>query len=111
MYTFKDLASNGGALPRQRYSVRGKGTAAVKKEGPTFDATAMNVGRYQERVEMLTNWDRIGIVLQGPAIDGYDEGYDNSYYLEVESLFEKDESNLVVPWPNTVTDKVYPPKD
>ena len=40
-----------------------------------------------------------------------DEGYDNSYYLEVESLFEKDESNLVVPWPNTVTDKVYPPKD
>lgn len=111
VYTFKDLASNGGALPRQRYSVRGKGTAAVKKEGPTFDAVAMNVGRYQERVEMLTNWDRIGVVLQGAAIDGYEEGYDNSYYLEVESLFEKDESNLVVPWPNTVTDKVYPPKD
>jgi len=111
VYTFKDLASNGGALPRQRYSVRGEGTAAVEKEGGAFDSVSMNVGRYQERVGILINWDRIGIVLQGPAIDGYDESYDKTYYLEVESLFEKDESNLVVPWPNTVTDKVYPPED
>jgi len=111
VYTFDDVVSNGGALPRQRYSVRGKGTAAVEKKGGGFDTPAMNVGRYQERVDMLTNWDRIGVIVQGPAIDGYDESFDQNFYLEAESRFRKDESNLVVHWPNTVTDKVYPPKD
>jgi hypothetical protein len=111
VYTFEDLVSNGGALPPQRSSVRGKGTAAIHQKDEGFNTKATNVGRYQSRVDMLTNWDRIGIVLQGPAIDGYDESYDQSYYLEVESQFKKDESNLVVPWPNKVTDKVYPPKD
>jgi len=111
VYTFDDVVANSGELPRQRYSVRGKGTAAVEKTGGDFDSPAMNVGRYQERVDMLVNWDRIGVILQGPAIDGYDASYDPTFYLEAESRFSKDESNLVVPWPNTVTDKVYPPKD
>jgi hypothetical protein len=32
------------------------------------------------------------------------------YYLEVESLFDSDESNLVEYWRNTAIDKVYRPK-
>ncbi len=111
VYTYKDLAANNGTLPKQRYSVRGEGTQAVQQSGDSFDTPAMNVGRYQDRRNMLINWNRIGIVIQGPAIDGYPDKYDQNYYLEVESLFEKDHSNLVIPWPNTVTDKTYPPQD
>lgn len=118
VYTFKDLSANNGALPRQRFSVRGEGTAA--KEHLTnpgcpastgFDSAAMNVGRYQNRRDMLTGWPMIGTIIQGAAIDDYPEGYDQDYYLEVESLYEKDDSNLVVFWPNVVDDEVYPPKN
>ncbi|MCB0397104.1 MAG: LodA/GoxA family CTQ-dependent oxidase [Flavobacteriales bacterium] len=110
VYTFDDLAASKGELPFQRYSVRGEGTAAVQQTGEGFDTPAMNVGRFQERVNMLINWHRIGTVIQGPAIDGYDPSFPKDVYLEVQSQFEQDDSNLVVAWPNTVTDKVYPPK-
>jgi hypothetical protein len=102
VYTYEDLAANNGTLPTQRYSVRGKGTTT---------AHAAEVGRFQERVNILLNWDKIGTVIQGPAIEGYPDDYPANYYLEVKSGFTKDESNLVVPWPNTVTDQTYPPKD
>ena len=105
VYTFDDLKKNNGNLPTQRYSVRGAGTQAVQQSGEGFDTPAMNVGRYQERRNMLIHWHNIGFVIQGPAIDGYPPKYDPDYYLEVQSQFDKDESNLVVPWPNTVTDK------
>ena len=70
----------------------------------------MQVGRYQDRTNILIQWDNIGVVIQGPAIDDYPAEYDVDYYLEVESMFKKDESNLVEPWPNTITDKTHPPK-
>ena len=119
VYTYKDLSANEGNLKatRQRYSVRGNGTAAVDGMdnpdcgAPGFDPAAMNVGRYQNRMNILRDWDKIGTIIQGPAIDGYPEDYDQEYYLEVESLFEVDESNLVEFWPNTVGDPVYPPKN
>lgn len=119
VYTFQDLEANNGNLQatQQRYSVRGEGTAAVdgmdnKDCGPDgFDPAAANVGRYQNRKNFLSAWMNIGTVIQGPAIDGYAEGFDPDYYLEVESLFEKDESNLVVFWPNVVDDEVHPPKN
>ena len=71
----------------------------------------MNVGRYQNIRNMLTNWQNIGTIIQGPAIEGYPDNYDKDYYLEVQSKFEEDESNLVEFWPNTVADPVYPPKN
>ena len=118
VYTFKDLSANNGNLPNQRFSVRGEGTAAQEQmDNPGcpastgFDSIAMNVGRYQDRRNMLTEWPKIGTIIQGPAIDGYPDTYDKNYYLEVESLFEKDDSNLVVFWPNVVDDEVYPPKN
>lgn len=129
VYTFDDLMANTdkGKLPEQRYSLRGKGTSAqeqLKSPGcpridactdkipePTLDMKAMNVGRFQDRRDFLTEWVKVGTILQGPAIDDYPSDFDTDYYLEVQSLFEKDESNLVVFWPNVIDDDVYPPKD
>ena len=120
VYTFNDLSANNGDIKstRQRYSVRGEGTAAQENlstpgcpASTGFDAAAMNVGRYQNRRNILTEWVKIGTIMQGPAIDGYPDGFNKDYYLEVESLFDKDESNLVVFWPNVVDDEVYPPKN
>jgi hypothetical protein len=111
VYTYDDLVANNGNLPPQRYSVRGEGTAAVQQDGGVFNTPAMNVGRYQDRRGILLNWDKIGVVMQAAAIDGYDPAYRADYYLEVSSLFTKDYSNLVEPWPNYVTDQTHPPKD
>ncbi|HEX5337289.1 MAG TPA: hypothetical protein VFW53_02520, partial [Gallionella sp.] len=103
IYTYDDVVSNSGNLPAtQHYSVRGNGTS-------TSDAA--EVGRYQNRRDILINWDRIGFVMQGPAISSYPADYSPDFYLEVASQFERDESNLVQPWPNTVTNKTYPPQN
>jgi len=112
VYTYDDLVANGGELPVQRYSVRGEGTAAVSHAGSDkFNTPAMNVGRYQQRRDILVNWDKIGFVIQGVAIEGYHSGYPRDYYLEVQSRFKEDHSNLVEPWANTVTDPVHPPRN
>ncbi|MFT6717798.1 MAG: hypothetical protein ACJAY8_000179 [Sphingobacteriales bacterium] len=112
VYTFDDLKANAGELPKQRFSVRGKGSAARQHpEDAGFNTPAMYVGRYQDRVDILLHWHEIGTIMQGPAIDGYPAGFDPEFYLEVESGFKKDESNLVQVWPNTVTDPVFPPKN
>ncbi|MBO2601093.1 LodA/GoxA family CTQ-dependent oxidase [Shewanella algae] len=117
VYTYEDVAKrNDNTLPLQRYSVRGQGTSASGQQ-LTFDAQgklnnspASNVGRYQDRHGILNNWQNIGVVIQGAAIDGYPAHLDPNYYLEVQSGFSQDDSNLVMPWDNTVTDPVYPPK-
>lgn len=95
VYAAEDVKQ--GNLPtQQRFSVRGQGT---ETDDPA------EVGRYQQRVDMLgrnpdTGWQNIGFVIQGNAIDG-PESYDAKYYLEVESRL-KDGGNPVRPWPNTV---------
>ncbi len=120
VYTFDDLSANNGDIKKtkQRFSVRGEGTAAkenlVSPGCPVsleFDTAAMNVGRYQDRRNILTEWVKIGTIIQGPAIEGYPDEFNKDYYLEVESLFDKDDSNLVVFWPNVVDDEVHPPKN
>ena len=121
VYTYDDLKQNGGNLDdvTQRFSVRGAGTHVDNADFPrppatnapeeSYEGAAMEVGRYQTIRDMLDNWHRIGTIIQGPAIEGYDPNYDPNYYLEVESQFEKDESNLVEQWRNKVNDTVYPP--
>jgi hypothetical protein len=130
VYTFDDLSKrDDGTLPAQRYSVRGEGTSA-SNEGITFftqedvsagkctsaqvgdlnNSPASNVGRYQNRKDILDNWHNIGTIVQGAVIDSYPDNADKNYYLEVQSNFKTDESNLVEPWVNTVTDKVYAPE-
>ena len=77
-----------GAPTKQLWSVRGPGTASPLPQ---------NWGRYQERINMVLNWSRIGVVLQGNAIDG--GSYSADFYLEVESLLE-DSGDPVEPYPN-----------
>ena len=75
-----------GRLGPWRYSVRGKGTEAD-------DLSA--AGRYQEMLDSILNWHRIGFVIQGSAIDG-DRPYSPDQYLEVASELDAPE---IQPWP------------
>jgi hypothetical protein len=117
VYTFEDLAKrNDNSLPLQRYSLRGKGTSSSGQDitfnnhGVLENSPASNVGRFQDRKDIIKHWQDIGVVIQGAAIDNYPDKFDPGYYLEVQSKFSQDESNLVQPWPNTVTDNVEPPE-
>lgn len=106
VYTFDDVAANEGKLPhRQRFSLRGTGTPTKpKSEDNPFPAE--NVGRYQDRIQALVGWDKVGVILQGPAIDGYNVSDGNAdYYLEVASRL-RGPSDAVDPWPVTVTQDV-----
>jgi hypothetical protein len=80
-----------GNLPPQRYSVRGQGTDS-KDPGKQ--------GRYQVRLDMIENWQNIGVVIQGSAIAS-DTAYSADQYLEVESLVDPPE---VQPWPINSTE-------
>lgn len=101
VYTFDDLIANEGTLPEQRFSVRGAGTEATANWAGAFPA--QNVGRYQDAGQMLTEWHKIGMVIQGSAIEGYPEDFDPDYYLEVASQLD-DGGDPVSPWPNTIVD-------
>lgn len=104
VYSWPDLQANNGKLPQQRYSVRGEGTqASATADGAVYPA--QNVGRFQVREDMVKLWQDIGTVMQGAAISGYT--FDQNLYLEVASLMS-DTSDVVVPWPNQVTDNLTP---
>lgn len=75
-----------GQLGPQRYSIRGPGTASTDLG---------NAGRYQDLIDIVLNWQRIGIVIQGSAIAG-DRSYSPDFYLEVASLLDTPE---ITPWP------------
>jgi L-Lysine epsilon oxidase N-terminal/L-lysine epsilon oxidase C-terminal domain len=77
-----------GPPSKQLWSVRGVGTQSPYPQ---------NWGRYQERINMVLNWPRIGVVIQGNAIDG--GNFSAEYYLEVESLLD-DSGDPVEPYPN-----------
>jgi L-Lysine epsilon oxidase N-terminal/L-lysine epsilon oxidase C-terminal domain len=77
-------------LPKQRWSVRGPGTHAFN---------FASASTYQKAFQAVAQWDRIGIVIQGSAIEG--GAIPSGYYLEVQS--QLDEAGVVddpVPeWP------------
>ena len=79
-----------GQLGPQRYSIRGAGTVV---------ADLGDAGRYQNLLDMIANWHRIGFVIQGTAIAG-DIDYSGDQYLEVASLLDEPE---IVPWPMNST--------
>lgn len=80
----------GGKLGKQRYSVRGAGT---ESDNPA------NQGRYQNRLDMIKNWQRIGTVLQGSAIEENEADYSPEQYLEVASQLKETADFVVTPWP------------
>lgn len=109
-YTFQDLSKANGKLPdKQRFCVRGTGTPVPQRSQDT-PFPAQHVGRYQDRVNILVGWDKVGVILQAPAIEGFDGSkwsHAKDYYLEAENRLTGP-SDAVDPWPITVTSKVYP---
>ena len=80
-----------GKLGSQRYSVRGPGT--------TSDDLG-ETGRFQDLVDIVRYWHRIGFIVQGTAIDG-DQRYDRQMLLEVQGQLDTPE---ITPWPmNSLT--------
>ncbi len=93
VYAAKDV--QGDQLPAQRFSVRGPGTQTVP-----FDPA--EVGRFQQRIEMVESWHKLGVVVQGTAVADSEGGpFNAAWYLEVQSQLE-DGGDPVQPWPNMV---------
>ncbi len=119
VYAYDDVVANDYQLSTPRYSVRGEGTVVpgniiepaqlTAPDSWEFSLSAEQVGRYQQREGILLNWHKIGVVMQAPAIVGAADNVEHTFYLEVASGFDTDESNLAEPWPNTVIDKTYAP--
>jgi hypothetical protein len=90
VYVASELGQNGELGPH-RYSVRGYGT---------LSANPANQGRYQFSLDMVTNWPRIGVVLQGGVIDTLpDRKIPPDAFLEVEGLLVGEPNPEVAPWP------------
>lgn len=79
-----------GKLGPQRYSVRGVGTYSEDYEAQ---------GRFQDLIDSVLNWHKIGFIIQGSAIDSGGQ-YSPSQFLEVLSMLDEPE---VPPWPFNAT--------
>lgn len=78
-----------GRLDRQRYSVRGPGTASPDPA---------NQGRFQRYIDFVHHWPKVGTVLQATQIDDVEGHFHDDWYLEVQSLLGDEHSELE-PWP------------
>jgi len=88
VYIAEDVISN--VLPPQQWSIRGAGTFA---DNPATAAT------FQNPLQSITQWDRIGTVLQGTAIPGHEDVPE--YYLEAKGTLNVPgiPTNPVLEWP------------
>lgn len=116
VYTYEDLVCDKGELKTQRFSVRGSGTEINPNNlppGVPLSEISAQVGRFQRYIDFMYNWQKVGIVIQGTAISNPDRSIPadvlKSSFLEVESLFEKDMSNRVIPGPIPANQAVAPP--
>ena len=83
-------------LGGQLYSVRGDD---VDGENATHSLYPQQQGRYQCYYDYVTNWHKVGFVIQGTQIaDDKGGNYGSDKFLEVGSLFNS-EGDLVTPWP------------
>ena len=107
VYTYEDYVKNDNAFfGKQRFSVRGTGTSVFPGDHNDGPSLPENVGRYQDRLKMIENWMNIGVVIQGPAIVGF-QGDNTDLFLEVKSQLTGP-GDVSQPWPILTTDKVYP---
>lgn len=88
VYVSHDVVDN--VLPAQKWAIRGKGTYA---------ANPMSASTFQKALQAVEQWDRIGFVLQGSAID--DGDYSANFYLEVQDQFDVKgiTTDPVLAWP------------
>lgn len=83
-------------LGGQLFSIRGDEVDGVNETETPYP---QQQGRYQCYYDYVTNWHKVGFIIQGTQI-ATDQGdnYGADKFLEVASLFNSD-GNLVEPWP------------
>jgi hypothetical protein len=90
VYVAEEVYNN--VLPEQKWSIRGKGTYAIN---PASAAT------FQDPVQSVEDWHKIGIIIQGTNIDLDERHYAPELYLEVQSQLTTpgQASDPVPAWP------------
>ena len=90
VYVAEEVINN--VLPEQKWSIRGKGTYAIN---PASAAT------FQDPLDSVQEWDKIGIVMQGTNIELPEQQFSSKLYLEVESQLTQpgDATDPVARWP------------
>ncbi|GLQ30866.1 LodA/GoxA family CTQ-dependent oxidase [Litoribrevibacter albus] len=90
VYVAEEVFNN--VLPQQQWSIRGKGTYAVN---PASAAT------FQDPLQSVQDWDKIGIIVQGTNVDSETQEYSPELYLEVQSQLTNpgDSTDPVPAWP------------
>lgn len=88
VYVAEEVFNN--VLPQQKWSIRGPGTYAIN---PASAAT------FQDPVQAVTDWDKIGFIIQGTSIT--DKNFNPRLYLEVQSQlsYPGEASDPVAKWP------------
>ncbi len=90
VYVAEEVVKN--VLPAQKWSIRGPGTYAVN---PATAAT------FQDPLQSVTDWEKIGIIVQGTNVDCCEGPFSPKLYLEVQSKLSRagDASVPVPKWP------------
>ena len=91
-----DSENNVWNLGGQLFSIRGDGEGDANL---THTGYPQNEGKYQEYIDYIDNWHKVGFVIQGvqiPAEQG--ENYGADKFLEVHSEFTS-YGDVVAPWP------------
>ncbi|MDA9773812.1 LodA/GoxA family CTQ-dependent oxidase [Saprospiraceae bacterium] len=90
VYVAEEVKNN--VLPKQKWSIRGPGTYA---DNPASAAT------FQDPLDAVNNWDKIGIIIQGTNVDVEGQTFSPELYLEVQSQLTNpgDASDPVASWP------------
>ena len=65
---------------------------------------------FQNRIDIITNWHKIGVIMQGTAIDTDGGNFKADHYLEAESQLQ-DGGNVVEPFPAFTLTTVITPTD
>lgn len=78
VYVAEEVINN--VLPKQKWSIRGPGTYA---NNPASAAT------FQDPLDSVQEWDKIGIIIQGTNIELDDKFFSPELYLEVQSQLTK----------------------
>ncbi len=101
VYVAEEVVNN--VLPKQKWSIRGPGTFAVN---PAQAAT------FQDPLQSVNDWDKIGIIVQGSNVEIGDREFSPDLYLEVQGLLTAtgEATDPVASWPFNANPSKKPPK-
>ncbi|GGI96281.1 hypothetical protein GCM10007978_37480 [Shewanella hanedai] len=90
VYVAEEVFNN--VLPKQQWSIRGPGTYAIN---PAAAAT------FQDPLQSVSDWHKIGFIIQGTNVDIDSQDFSPELYLEVQSQLSRpgDATDPVPAWP------------